>query len=549
MNWINSSKSVRQNRHKLWVPAALVVLLASIATLPQLGNRFDIEVFSQLGNPGDVALLCTLGLAFSLGVTVMVLSSRLRRLEAVRNVDNHAAMHDPLTGAANRRQFEQTLDEVLASNSPAHALLMLDLDRFKPINDLYGHAAGDALLKDITMGLRRLVPHGDLVARLGGDEFALIIRSQNDAMAEQIALDVLQFVTRFRLSWEGQRLHVGASIGLVHINQPSLSAAALMTASDDALYAAKESGRGAIFSASVANNNCTPTSFKQVNCATSEPVSSAKSHEPQDGRNQVLHGTLMSALDSSSEQDRRRTHGARRRHDVQHWVNVEPLTMGDKHAPGMGMHELLADAAARNDGGADFARWVMAMALDSASRLSHGQLGRLGFVLPIPARALVVVPTLADELMRDNALAYLPIRHICFVLHGVDTHCAAPELKNAQQRFVDTGVTLAYELQANTLEALAPLHHLAFAELHIGRQIIAKLKPGKNDSATLDALLAIVNNSNTSLVAPNVSSTDELRQLQRIGVARVSGAAIAQPAPLHNVLQNINSTGPGMTPI
>ena len=529
----------------------LIGLLALGTVLPKLLALFGIGGLpgAELGvAPLSIALVALLAVG-ALGVTVIRLQRRCETLQHAREVDNHASLHDPLTGAANRRHFERRLDEMVADASNVHVLLMIDLDRFKPVNDLYGHAAGDALLQEIATGVRRLTRPGDLVARLGGDEFALLLASTTEAAAERTALAVLQFVTKFRLNWEGQRIGVGASIGLVVIEtpegtRPDQTPSGLLAAADAALYAAKEAGRGAVFAVDTSVADGAEPALRRLDAGTPEPVSSARSHEPEDGRRQELHATVLACLSEtetlagdSFDGDRRR--GSRRRRRVAHWVAVEPLTVGSPASPGMSMRELLDDAAARGDGGADLARWVLVMALEAAARLTPPTVSRIGFVLPIPARAVVTVPGLADEMLRYNALARRPLRHLTLVLHDVAGVYDDPALVRFHQRMNQSGVRIGFEIRASTLDVLAPLRHVPYDELHLGRELVRSLRPGSSGYAAVETLLTLAERSATTLVATGVDSPDAVKHLCSMGVDRFAGPAIGEPARLDTVLQRL----------
>ena len=160
-----------------------------------------------------------------------------------------AATHDALTGLVNRREFEARVEAALlsAQNSARnHALCYLDLDQFKVVNDTCGHAAGDALLKQIAGVLQARLRESDTVARLGGDEFGVLLQGCPLERAQTIAADVLAAVRDFRFSWEGRAFTIGASIGLVEINAESATRAEIFTAADAACYSAKEQGRNRI---------------------------------------------------------------------------------------------------------------------------------------------------------------------------------------------------------------------------------------------------------------------------------------------------------------
>jgi diguanylate cyclase (GGDEF)-like protein len=164
----------------------------------------------------------------------------------LRNQLVHQARHDALTGLANRRVFEQQLEELLVpprDNGVVHAVLFLDLDQFKVVNDTCGHVAGDALLQQLTGLLREKMRVTDVLARLGGDEFGVILRNCSMEQALKIAAVLLDTVREFRFSWEGKSFELGVSIGLVIVDELSESVASVMSAADVACYAAKDGGR------------------------------------------------------------------------------------------------------------------------------------------------------------------------------------------------------------------------------------------------------------------------------------------------------------------
>ncbi|MBY0295501.1 MAG: EAL domain-containing protein [Methylobacterium sp.] len=157
------------------------------------------------------------------------------------------AHHDALTGLANRLQFNTALAERYASRraeDAAFALLTLDLDRFKLVNDTLGHGMGDELLRRVAQRLQRVVRDGDLVARLGGDEFAILKCGATDLGAIQpVAERVIDILTRPFLI-DGHILNVGTSIGIALAPSDGASPEQLMRNADLALYGAKEDGRG-----------------------------------------------------------------------------------------------------------------------------------------------------------------------------------------------------------------------------------------------------------------------------------------------------------------
>lgn len=156
----------------------------------------------------------------------------------------HLALHDQLTGIANRTLFYQQLTEALAADNCQLAMMFIDLDGFKQVNDEHGHHNGDALLIQVAQRLRRSIRHSDLVARMGGDEFsAILYHVQQEDAAAVVAEHILQQLSHpFELE-EGLTVQISCSVGVALYPQDARDANALVQKADDAMYVAKESGK------------------------------------------------------------------------------------------------------------------------------------------------------------------------------------------------------------------------------------------------------------------------------------------------------------------
>lgn len=156
----------------------------------------------------------------------------------------HRALHDPLTDLPNRSLLRDRLHQALLSsqrNGASTALFFTDLDRFKEVNDSYGHHVGDALLTQVARRLRRAVGSGNTVARLGGDEFAVLLPN-TDKIAATIAIQSIVASFREPLQIEGQTLDIAVSIGCALYPDHGDDASMLMRHADIAMYAAKRTG-------------------------------------------------------------------------------------------------------------------------------------------------------------------------------------------------------------------------------------------------------------------------------------------------------------------
>jgi diguanylate cyclase (GGDEF)-like protein/PAS domain S-box-containing protein len=159
-----------------------------------------------------------------------------------------AATHDSLTGLFNRAEFERRLQALLqrAASGSQHALLYIDLDQFKVVNDTCGHAAGDQMLCQVASRMHERLREADTLARLGGDEFGVLLENCPAGKAREIAESLLDAVSSLHFVWDDKTFVVGASIGMVPVAGEHLDGTRLLAAADTACYAAKDEGRNRI---------------------------------------------------------------------------------------------------------------------------------------------------------------------------------------------------------------------------------------------------------------------------------------------------------------
>lgn len=161
----------------------------------------------------------------------------------------YLAMHDSLTGLYNRHFFESTLAQLTADsvrNNRQHALVYLDLDHFKVINDTFGHQKGDEVLREMSHLLSKRIRGTDILCRLGGDEFAILLRDIKAHEVYEFARNIQQIVAEFTFQLQEQRVSLGSSIGLTLIDGSTNNAEEHLMRADIALYVAKGRGRNLI---------------------------------------------------------------------------------------------------------------------------------------------------------------------------------------------------------------------------------------------------------------------------------------------------------------
>jgi diguanylate cyclase (GGDEF)-like protein len=225
----------------LCVPA---VLLACASTRTRLGAALSTAtVLAGAGAPAvtstHVRPLPSLLLAVVVVIaSVTVLVVVRERLERERDAMRDFALTDPLTGIANRRSLLWRAEYEIARHTRAHrrfAVVMLDLDGFKLLNDRFGHAAGDDLLRDVAAALKRAMRAQDTVARLGGDEFCVLAPETEEPGVDRLAARIAQALSGVSAGVET----VGASLGFAVFPRDGVTAAALMQAADERLLSAK----------------------------------------------------------------------------------------------------------------------------------------------------------------------------------------------------------------------------------------------------------------------------------------------------------------------
>ena len=169
------------------------------------------------------------------------LELQVQELRARLDIAKHAARHDDLTGVLNRNGFVEELSARLSRNRQHQNVLMIDLDRFKAVNDTLGHSAGDDLVRKICVGVAAVVPPGGVLARLGGDEFGVLVEATTDVGVTDLCTRILRVCSKSRMI-NGHEVQVSASIGVAQ-QAATHSEIELMRQADLALYAAKREGR------------------------------------------------------------------------------------------------------------------------------------------------------------------------------------------------------------------------------------------------------------------------------------------------------------------
>ena len=210
------------------------------------GFTLDAEIISFKGIRRWIRITATVESVDGVAVRIFGMKQDITEEKILADRTRYLAEFDVLTGLANRSQFQSRLSLLDMASSqhdkPFGALLLIDLDEFKPVNDSMGHAAGDECLKQAAERIRDVCPHADLVARIGGDEFAVLLGSDARLAEASDAARAIIAHLGYPMEYRGHQLKIGASVGIALADSNTPSAQLAMMA-DAALYAAKKAGR------------------------------------------------------------------------------------------------------------------------------------------------------------------------------------------------------------------------------------------------------------------------------------------------------------------
>jgi diguanylate cyclase (GGDEF)-like protein/PAS domain S-box-containing protein len=425
------------------------------------------------------------------------------------------ANHDSMTGLMNRAAYESALTRLVESmdGTDEHSVVMVDLDKFKIVNDTCGHAAGDELLKQLAVMFMNITRKTDMVARLGGDEFAVLMYQCPSEKALQLAEKLRRAVSEWRFQWEGQTFRVGASIGLVSVDRSFENATAVQKAADMACYMAKRTGR---------NRICVHTKDNEaVEAVRLQMQQVSRIQDAIDADRLLLYGQTIAPLDPS--------HG----HGLHFEVLLRMLDDNDKLIP----PDHFLPAAERYGLMDQLDRWVIEHTIQTcAQRFGPDRWDELDTasvnLSALSLRDSSIAEFILDALQRHG----MPARCLCMEITETAVLESMSLVRELLQGLRLSGVRIALDDFGVGMTSLSQLRELPVDVLKIDGSFIKGIDGDSLNSEIVDAIQRIASRLDMRTVAECVELPTELEHLRTLGVHYVQGYLLARPLPLSMVI-------------
>jgi len=418
----------------------------------------------------------------------------------------HLADHDPLTGLLNRRRFEQVVDRHVvdvARYEPRGALLVLDLDHFKYVNDALGHHAGDELIVSVASILQDRLRESDTLARLGGDEFAVLLPHADSAGAQRVAAALVQAVREEATVMAGDRpRRMTTSIGIALFGSAGLSGEELLIEADLAMYEAKEAGRDR---------------FALV---------SSESHRPERMRGRV---SWLDRVRAALDDDR----------FVLHAQPIRDLRTGE-----IAQHELLLrmcgdvgelispgkflPLAERLGLAPEIDRWVASRAIELLASDPGGHVALEVNLFGPSMNDTALLHLIEAEIARAN----VDPRRLIFEITETAAVANIPLARRFAERLTQLGCRFALDDFGSGFGSFYYLKHLPFDYLKIDGEFVSGCMTNRTDQLVIEAVVRIARGLGKETVAEFVSDGAIERFVREQGVDHAQGFHVGRPVPV-----------------
>lgn len=425
---------------------------------------------------------------------------------------SYQASHDSLTNLINRREFENRLmmaiDQIRGKPDESHALLYLDLDQFKVVNDTFGHSAGDALLRQLAELVHTNVRSTDLLARLGGDEFGILLERCSEERALEVAEKIRGSIEGYRFEWQDSFTTIRCSIGVVMVGSDNADVAGLMSSADVACYSAKDMGRNQVHLYKDSDASLRHEEMKWVS-----RISSAV----EDDRLELFFQPIIGIGKANGD-------------NRGHYELL--LRMRDENGEIVGPNQFIP-AAERYNLMSMLDRWVIRTALaELADREAEGE-ARYTIAINLSGTSLSEDRFLSDvieELERQQ----LPPGAICFEITETAAISNLSRVIHFMQALKKLGCKFSLDDFGSGLSSFTYLKNLPVDYLKIDGQFIRNVVDDTVDESMVRAIWAVGHAMGIQTIAERVETRQVLEKLGSLGIEYAQGYYIARPTSIRS---------------
>ena len=461
----------------------------------------------------DILVVLGIGLLLLWAALFRLVAGASRSLVGFAEENRRLAREDALTGLANRESFLEQAEAALARKPPLAAVVLLDLDRFKDLNDSLGHHAGDLLLREIGPRLRGALPAGSVVARLGGDEFAAFLEPLSTAAEAQLIAQGVRRALAEPVEINGIAVAAEASVGIAVHPDDGHDARALLQHADVAMYAAKQGRTGV---------------------SAYRPDADRSSHERllvlSELREAIEHDELVLHYQPKVDLDDGKVVGAEA---LVRWQHPRRGLLGPHHFVGLAEHTGLIGP---------LTAWVLSRAVRDARRWWDAWV-EIGVAVNLSV-ANLVDPELPELVARLLAETRLPPRALELEITESVLMTEPGRALHTLRLLRSMGVGLAVDDYGTGHSSLAYLQRLPLDTLKIDRSFVAAMM-GEGGGVIVRSTVDLAHNLGLRVVAEGIEDQPTAAALRALGCDLGQGFHYARPVPVDQMLDQL--AGPGWT--